>query len=726
MFTEPQEWQWTKDRIAVFHLALGHILNLNDLIGPNTYEQLCAAGLFWKLKDWGIALELGVDTDAPPILDAMRRVADAGGEVPVILAYDHAFHQFSPDQYAQYVNDIRAVYPTTVIGVYAAFPSFSARAIVDRLKAFDRRQVCPDFVRLDVDPNQQNKLTQSEFKILRDACTARRVPLQVVINGRDGIGDQVYVTEAKAWFDRAMMLGSWDAVIVESWASTPPGDSRVVPHNLPESDPNSHTHLLRYVLERWKDAEPFPPSLGTVWLKTTHGTYLSVGSDAFLKAGTTRQAFELPATFTPHVVGLVSKGTYGAVENDTRVKVDRESIGSEWEEYTQGEKDGGLTLKSRRHGKEFGYLSASHDGTVRANAPQAITWEVFTPEPATIGSGYVGRLSLDGRMLRDGAGAYYRAVWSSALAILTRDHEPLLDFVARRGFNGCRVFCGNLEWAGQTPQAALDALPRFLDAAAARGLRVEVTALTGTKGGGYNPRAHIQQVAAICLDHENAILEMANEPWHPSQDGLTPEFLRACMSVVPDEIICALGAAEDDESDQYAGGNYVTAHLDRDRDEWNMVRRVRELENLSSATGKPVFNNEPIKMPSQNSNPSIAFTMAVLNRGFEVQGILHTDDGLQGTAPAPGSVAMACFEAYIRGSRVITTEGHLTFKNAGWGDSPIKEFSGAVRVYSFLGDQNVTVALGITPDLNIQTKNGWSLGPIIDEMPGVKVFELVR
>ena len=117
----------------------------------------------------------------------------------------------------------------------------------------------------------------------------------------------------------------------------------------------------------------------------------------------------------------------------------------------------------------------------------------------------------------------------------------------------------------------------------------------------------------------------------------------------------------------------------------------------------------------------------MLNRGFEISlGVEHSDDGLQGTIPGAGTIGLACIEAYLRGARVVQVPGRLTFKNAGWSDSPVKEFSSAVRVYSFLGEQNFCVALGLESGFSIETMNGWHLGPILDEMPGVKVYALVR
>ena len=464
-----------------------------------------------------------------------------------------------------------------------------------------------------------------------------------------------------------------------------------------------------------------PPAASRFTLKRHDGGYLCVGPDKFLTQTTGAAAtFELLKQSDGRY-GLTANGKYCAAESDHRVKADRDTVG-DWEVWTPmaGEKVDTVAFAAW----DGLFLSAHDDGTVGADQPAIGGWESFLVAKA-MGPALHGRLRIDGRMLRDDVD-YYRPVWVDALDILTLEHGPYLDWAVATGFNGVRVFGGNTgRGNNQTPESALACLPGFLEAARSRGLRVEVSALTGTESG-YDARQYIADAAAICQPYENAVLEMANEPWHPSQKDLTPDFLESCQDCVPGELISALGAAESDESSEYAGGPYITAHLDRSRPEWDMVRRVRELEALSVANGKFVMNNEPIKAGSQNANPAIFFTMAVLNRGFEVGGVFHSDDGLAGRVPAPGGEQQTLAEAYIRGSRVITTLQRMTYKNAGWHDSPVKEFTGAVRVYSFMADQSVAVALGIEGPLSITMQNGWRLGPILDEMPGVQVYALVQ
>lgn len=354
--------------------------------------------------------------------------------------------------------------------------------------------------------------------------------------------------------------------------------------------------------------------------------------------------------------------------------------------------------------------------------------------PSTIG----GRLRVSGRFLSNDNGTY-RALWSDALTILSKSREQqiaFIDWTARSGFNGVRVFAGVLTWAGQTLQMVYDNLPFILAYAGSKGLYVEVTAITDSATG-YDIPKHISAISDIVNSHENAIIELANEPYHGTQNEKVhdPAYLESLLALVPSGIICALGAAVDDESDEFSGGHYVTAHLDRGRDKWNMVRRVRELENLSAHTAKFVMNNEPIKFGSQMDDPAIAFTMSVLDRGFEVGGVLHFDDGLFTVVPEHQQVFA---DAWVNGFNCIQTKQKLQFSNAGWIGSPVASANfetDIIRAYSFLSNEiSVLVEVGVKvgTDGGIVFQNGYSRDQLLAEVTDTenarkcRVFSLKR
>jgi hypothetical protein len=388
------------------------------------------------------------------------------------------------------------------------------------------------------------------------------------------------------------------------------------------------------------------------------------------------------------------------------------------------------------------YVSADSGGpgVLRAAATSVGPAETFKPSrplgrsfhPGSI----QGRLRIDGRAFVNDAGTF-RPIFTSGLALLARSSDEMrafLDWAARTGFNGLRVFAGKLGWASQSVAQAKARLPELLNEAAARGLYVEVTAITDSRDGGYDPADHFRAIARIAEQGTNAILEVANEPYHGTQaDAIhSAETLLALgrQSSLP----FALGAAQDDESVEMGGGSFVTAHLDRGRDKWNQVRRVRELAVLGDTTRKPVVNNEPIgaaesSQPGRReSDPAFFFCMGALNRVFEVAGVFHSEAGLNATLPGP--VQQACAEAFVEGSRIVPSEDRLAFKNATWADSPVVKArfdETIIRAYTGVGGSAAwTVLVGLSGDPGLELRAPWRIAKRLAQRPGVEVLQLER
>lgn len=356
------------------------------------------------------------------------------------------------------------------------------------------------------------------------------------------------------------------------------------------------------------------------------------------------------------------------------------------------------------------------------------------------GGGVAGRIRIDGRFFVNDAGTF-RPLFASALSILVKPLEEqaaVLEEDAALGFNGIRVFAGDLGWAGQTPDGARAALPGLLEAAAARGLYVYVSAITGSISG-FDVAAHLRDVAAMCAAAPNALLQIANEPWHPSQSREVNDvawLLALARRVVPAGVPYDLGAAAQDEVDgdgQYPtdGGAFNDAHLDRGRDKYNQVRRVREIAGISENTRKPAISGEPIGAAEQSvsgkreSDPAFFWILGCLSRGFEVGTVFHSDDGLQARLLEPNQ--KACATAFVAGFRSLDTAARLTFKNTGWDDSPIAaaDFKKIVRAYSFIeGGRGYTVLVGLNGDPAVQFKNGWRQLEVVAEQPGVRVLRI--
>jgi hypothetical protein len=365
-----------------------------------------------------------------------------------------------------------------------------------------------------------------------------------------------------------------------------------------------------------------------------------------------------------------------------------------------------------------------------------------------VGPPLAGRIRTDGRMWRNDAG-YYRPCYMSAFmlpALFCREPDrakSMLDLAVTFGFNGVRVLVGALTWGPQSPEEGRAGLPPLCEAARERNLTVEVTCLSDSETG-YNIDSHLQAVGDICRQYDNTLTEVANEPYHSTQAEEVHDFanLSKWGSQYLGGTSWASGAWETDEPDpntDVIDGPWLSIHLDRSRDEWNMVRRIRELEADSNNYERPVNNNEPIGWAEyteegrRNSNPAIAFTMGALCRGFEVGSVSHGDQGPG--CGQPGPIESECHRQVVQGFRVMPSDARLTYKNAGWADSPIlsADFENTIiRAYSFLdtGDHGWTVALGITGDPGIVWQNGFHpLGVIAERTSpsgNVQVMEIAR
>lgn len=499
-------------------------------------------------------------------------------------------------------------------------------------------------------------------------------------------------------------------------------------------------------------ATPVPASARTTTLQTSTGFYLTAEGGGCGLIDATRhdagpwETFAIEATPEGDIALRTADGHYLTAENGggAALSASRTSRGI-WETFRPVQVDGGWALQTA-DGKH--YLRAELGGgqAVNAAGPDASAWQTFLSSAslkAPPASAFAGPIHTDGKLFRNDAGPF-RPLFASALTILQsgKPRDAFLDWVVAKGFNGIRVFAGALDFdgPGQQPTQAIANLPGLLDAARARGLYVEVTCLTNTASG-YDKDAHVRAIAAIVAGRDNVLLEVANEPYHPTQSGLDVSRLKQLRTLLPASIPTALGAAADDESLDYSGGDFTTIHLDRARDEWNQVRRIREMQNVVDASGKPAMDNERIGAaepgtPGQRlADPAFFLCAGALDRLFEIGGVFHFEDGLHVTVPV-GPTQDAGADAYVRGFR--TMDGYLhgqrsTYQNSnghgGWGSSPVQNFdeARAARAYAGINGPNGGVVIVGGDDPGIVTIGaGWRLTGQSYGMAGCRALEIVH
>ena len=356
-----------------------------------------------------------------------------------------------------------------------------------------------------------------------------------------------------------------------------------------------------------------------------------------------------------------------------------------------------------------------------------------------------GRLRAGERRLLYNDAGIFRGRFVSGFTLATKDRGAAREFIewaARSGFNGVRVLCGNLTWAGQTAEAAANGLPFVLDTLASNGLYCEATAVTDSAASQFDIPSHVDTIARICAERQNAILEIANEPYHPTQREEVHDYAylgRLGRELVePRGLLWSVGAAPDDEPQPDRlplAGSYLHIHLNRGRDEWNMVRRVRELDGVSVNYGRHVWNAEPIGWADtsepgrRTANPDIAFAMGVLSRGFEVSATSHAEHAVTAALPTPHQQHM--HDRLVAGFTAIPTAAPLVFKNAGWHDSPVAGAAferSVLRVYSFMdsADHGYSFAFGMTGEPEIEWRDGFRETARFVDTPTMRLMEVAR
>ena len=233
-----------------------------------------------------------------------------------------------------------------------------------------------------------------------------------------------------------------------------------------------------------------------------------------------------------------------------------------------------------------------------------------------------------------------------------KDADAYMRWAASKRLNVVRVFAMADGIFQLSPADGERALPRLLEIAQRHGMYVEVVALTGTDVIKIDRAAFVKSIGAICARYPNALLELANEPGHPTQakEMHNPAHLQSLLALVPKEVPVALGSVEYD--DGFAAGRYVTWHGPRGSD-W--VKKVDEAAALQRKFGKPVIHDEPIGAADapvrdrRDNDPARFRAAAAAMRRAGVGATFHYEGGIQ--ARLLTKRELACLDAWLEGLR---------------------------------------------------------------------------
>jgi hypothetical protein len=303
------------------------------------------------------------------------------------------------------------------------------------------------------------------------------------------------------------------------------------------------------------------------------------------------------------------------------------------------------------------------------------------------------------------------------------DAAAFLDWAASRRLTVVRVFTMARSLFDLPPAEGVRALPDLLDMAAARGLHVEVVALADTKDLRTDIDAHVKAIGQIALTHPNAIVEIANEPAHPTQAPSVhdPRELRRLAALVPAGVPVSLGSAEEDAA--YAGAAYATYHFPRagGGTPWGHVLRLAAGARFISEWKKPVVSDEPIGAAPvsvagrRDSDPDRFRAAALVTRLAGMGATFHYEQGLQ--AQIPTGVEARCFDAWNEAWALLPADIETggQFRTAGDPGAAVTSFDPANAAAVFERQRNGTVyVLGVNARMppTIRWSQGWRPGKV--------------
>jgi hypothetical protein len=290
-----------------------------------------------------------------------------------------------------------------------------------------------------------------------------------------------------------------------------------------------------------------------------------------------------------------------------------------------------------------------------ALATLACASEAPRAEPANSSA----RLRIEGTrfVAADGSTFEWRGITAFRLVDYVADGQEattakFLEWAASQRLTVVRVLTMMGGQFDLRPEDGRRALPRVLELAARHGIVVEVVALAGTADIKVDLGQHVAELGKILATHRNALLEIANEPVHPSQapEVHKPEVLRGLAATVPSSVPIALGSIE--RGDGFGEAGYVTWHSPRESGSggWGHVLALADGARLLARWKKPVVSDEPIGagpalQPGRRDNVAARFrAAALLTRLVGMGATFHYEDGIQATIPA--GAELACFNAW--------------------------------------------------------------------------------
>ena len=275
LFEHPEAWKETRSAIDVLMYA-DHQLRrqftddeLRAWFSQIRQWRLKFALEVGAVKPWGVTGERTFEVQRPK----WDRFRDLGGEIYAIAMDEpllccrmhiHKSDDYALEETAKFIAMVRQHYPETLIGDIETYPSIPLEDHFWWLEALEKRlaemQVRGlDFYRLDVNwvtYNLRNTGSWREVKELEKCCRERKLPFSLIYwaSGYPAL-DRMALADDSTWYvsimqqgyDYALVQGSPDQFVIESWMETP---SRSTPETEPWTFTRSVLDFTRKFVRR--------------------------------------------------------------------------------------------------------------------------------------------------------------------------------------------------------------------------------------------------------------------------------------------------------------------------------------------------------------------------------------------------------------------------------------------------------------------------------------------
>jgi hypothetical protein len=266
----------------------------------------------------------------------------------------------------------------------------------------------------------------------------------------------------------------------------------------------------------------------------------------------------------------------------------------------------------------------------------------------------------------DGARFQWRGV--TAFALLEQvahgrgtDADAYIRWASTTGFNLVPVLAMADVLFKLPPDEGRRHPASLFERASAHGLYVEIVALADTARFEMTADGVREQVAAvgrIAAGHPNAVVQTANEHYHPTQrrELHAVRIFAELGRLIPAQVLFTASAALKDSAEEPQGA-FITRHLSRSGTPSQLLERVQLLGRLATQTGKPLVNGEPVGAAERaepgrrRADPGFFRELARRTTAARLAGgTFHCEDCLQ--VRVPGPLQQACARAWVQGAAV--------------------------------------------------------------------------